>query len=230
MGMAWDSKRKRLWVTADCPGLPGVVKCSRGALLGYDGTGRQRTRIAGGTGDFHPGDVSASSGGEVFVSDSSNGAVYRLTATTSALTTIVPTGIGRSAQGSAYGPDNRVIVADYGRGLASIDLTTGVRTVLKRQDGSLVRGIDGLVRCGSSWFGVFNPQQPSRVVELTINGETIVDRTVLEGGPLHDPTQLAVRKGHLLVVADAGWPDASKGTPRTRPATIIEIPLQTSCD
>lgn len=230
LGMAWDSKRSRLWVTADCPELPGVVKCSRGALIGYDQAGRQRTRIASASGDFHPGDVSASDG-EVFVSDSLNGAIYRLNGSASAFSTVVPVGVGRSAQGSAYDPaQNRVVVADYGRGVGTIDLKTGARTILKREDGDIVRGIDGLVRCGSSWFGVYNGQQPGRVVQMTIDGDRIATRTLLEGGPLYDPTQLAVRGGHLLVVADAGWNEAAKDAPRARPATILEIPLDSSCD
>ena len=230
MGMAWDSKRQRLWVTTDCPELPGVTKCSRGALIGYDRAGRQRTRIASASGDFHPGDVSAVDG-EVFVSDSLNGGVYRLNAAASAFSTVVPVGVGRSAQGSAYDPEQkRVVVADYGRGIGTIDLKTGTRTILKRDDGGIVRGIDGLVRCGTSFYGIYNGQQPARVVQMTINGERVSTRTLLEGGPLYDPTQLAVRDGRMLVVADAGWNEAAKGGPRARPATIIEIPLDSSCD
>ena len=121
MGMAWDARRQRLWIAADCPLLPGVTRCERGALVEVDARGRLRGRFAPAQGAFHPGDVSVGPGA-VFVGDSLNGAVYRLRASAAALDTIVAPGLGKSSQGSALDPSGRhLIVADYALGIASID-------------------------------------------------------------------------------------------------------------
>ena len=144
--IAWDAQRKRLWVAADCPpGVPFIRACESGALLAFDPRGRLRARIGPSAGTFHPGDVSASSG-QVFVSDSQNGAVYRLTPNGQVLSVIVPPGVGKSAQGSALDhASNRIVVADYSQGVTSIDLGTGARTLLPRENGKPLRGIDGVI-------------------------------------------------------------------------------------
>src|SRR5690349_17618129 len=44
--IAWDDKRKWLWVAGDCPpGVPFIKACERGSLLAYDARGRVQTRI-----------------------------------------------------------------------------------------------------------------------------------------------------------------------------------------
>jgi DNA-binding beta-propeller fold protein YncE len=156
-GIAWDATRKRLWIAADCPtGVAGIKPCDRGALIGFDPSGRMRTRIAPPSGSFHPGDVSAAPGG-VFVSDSQNGAAYRLAKGDHSLSPVIPPSVGSSGQGSAVDPDGkRLLVADYAQGMAVVDLATGKRTILPRQDGKPLRGVDGLARCGSTYYGIYN--------------------------------------------------------------------------
>ena len=114
------------------------------------------TRIAPVSGSFHPGDVSASPTG-VFVSDSQNGAVYRLAANGYSLSPVVAPGIGKSAQGSAASPDGQsLIVADYSQGVGTGRSASGTRTLLPRQDGKPLRGIDGMTRCGDVYYGIYN--------------------------------------------------------------------------
>ena len=229
--IAWDEQRKRLWVAADCPpGVPFLKACERGALIALDRRGRVHTRIAPPAGAFHPGDVSAA-GGEVFVSDSQNGAVYRLDSDGRRLATLVAPGIGKSAQGTALAADGkRLIVADYSRGIAAVDLETGIRTLLPRQDGKPLRGIDGVVRCGDTYLGVYNGATPGRVVTIRMRpggieyGELIADWT------LPDPTQIAFDGKRLLVVSNAGWEVAMKGgETRAEGAPIVAVPLGPNC-
>lgn len=229
MGLAWDSARQRLWVAADCPELPGIARCASGALLGLDRTGKVRERPQLERQAFHPGDVSAG-GGEVYVSDSRTGAVYWV-APDGDLANEVPTGDGKSAQGSALDPSGRrLILADYSRGIVSIDLDKAVRTALPREDGKPLRGIDGLVRCGSTYYGVYNGTAPGTVVAWTINGQRISYGPALAGLEIPDPTQIAHDGKRLLVVADAGWEAVSKpGARRKRGAAIVSIPLDRNC-
>ena len=229
--IAWDDKRKRLWVAADCPpNVPFIKPCERGALLAYDRRGRLQTRIAPATGAFHPGDVSAADG-QVFVTDSQNGAVYRLNTSGYALTALVEPGVGKSAQGSALdAANNRLIVADYSQGITSIDLGTGARTLLLRDDGRPLRGIDGLIRCGDGFVGIYNGRNPGELVGFSVEGSKLKLREPVQGFTMPDPTQLASDGQRLLIVPNSGWEPAMKGqASRAAGAPIISFPLAAAC-
>ena len=230
LGIAWDPQRKRLWVAADCPKLPGVAPCERGALLALDARGRIRTRIAPLVGDFHPGDVSVG-GREVFVSDSSTGAIFRLLPSGRALTALVPPGVGKSGQGSALDAANgRLIAADYSQGIAAIDLATGTRTLLPRQDGKPLRGVDGLVRCGEQYVGIYNGAAPGRLLTIAMRPGGVEYGELITGLELPDPTQIAFDGKRLLVVANAGWEAAGKAdSVRSEGAPILAIPVDANC-
>lgn len=223
MDMAWDAQHGWLWIATDCPDLPGVAKCDRGALIAIDATGALKASIAPDNGPFHPGDVSIGNGA-VFVSDSSNGAVYRWQG--DKLTTVIAPGIGKSAQGSVLTPDGKsLIVADYSKGVASIDLATGARTLLPAREGSALRGLDGLVRHGDIYYAIYNGDTPAALFAFRIVEGTLAGLPILQGGALVDPTQLVVDGDRLLIVADSGWATAAKpnAAPRT-PAPILSLP------
>jgi hypothetical protein len=228
-GIAWDRARKRLWVAADCPPkVAGIKECERGALIALDQRGRIRSRTAPTAGKFHPGDVSASPGG-VMVSDSQNGAVYRLAG--NALAAVVAPRVGKSGQGSAIGADGkRLVVADYSQGITSIDLGSGARTLLPRQDGKPLRGIDGLVRCGTTFFGIYNGQAPGTLVSFTVTDRGLTYDQPLGDTTLPDPTQIAFDGKRLLIVADSGWATLDKPDfVRKSGAPVIAIPLGKDC-
>ena len=229
--LTWDSKRKQLWVAGDCPpGVPFIADCDRGALIGLDARGRIRTLAAPLSGPFHPGDVSTANG-EVFVSDSQNGAVYRLGPNGRSLLTLVPPGVGKSGQGSALSADGKqLIVADYSQGIAAIDLASGARTLLPRQDGKPLRGVDGLARCGDIYFGIYNGAAPGRVLTIKMRPGGVEYGELIDGLELPDPTQLTFDGKSLLVVANSGWEGAMKGTPRAEGAPIVAIPLGKDCN
>lgn len=229
--IAWDRARQRLWVAADCPpGVTGITACDRGALIALDKRGRVVIRIAPAVGTFHPGDVSASKG-EVFVSDSQNGMVFRLTPNGRAIMAVVLPSVGKSAQGTALDPSGRtLVVADYGQGLASVDLATLARTLMPRQDGKLLRGVDGLVRCGDRYIGIYNGVSPGRLLAFDVGPRGVVMSDLVEGLALPDPTQIAFDGKRLLVVADSGWATLDKADfVRTKGTPIVAVPLSRDC-
>ena len=229
--IAWDATRKQLWVAADCPpGVSFIKSCMAGAVMAYDARGRVRARIGPTVGDFHPGDVSVTDG-QLFASDSQNGMVYRLTPNGKALMAIVLPGIGKSGQGSAYDKaNNRLIVADYSQGITAIDLGTNARTLLLRENGKPLRGIDGLMRCGTGFLGVYNGQSPGQLIAFTIEGGKLKLREAVEGYTMPDPTQVTTDGKRLLVVPNAGWEMAMKGAgPRAEAAPIVSFPLAAVC-
>ena len=226
--IAWDAQKSRLWVAADCPpGVAGIKACDRGALIALSKAGRVVTRIAPPSGSFHPGDVAAAPGG-IFVSDSQNGAVYRLASSGYSLAPVIAPGVGKSGQGSALDADGRkLLVADYSQGVGIVDLETGVRTILPRPDGKPLRGIDGLVRCGMAYYGIYNGSSPGALLAITPSATGL---TFEQLAGLPDPTQLAYDGKRLLIVADSGWATLDKpGFVRTAGATVIAVPLTEDC-
>lgn len=229
LGIAWDWSRDLLWVAADCPDLPGIAKCSRGALLAISPTGRIVWRLAPNA-DFHPGDVSVSLRA-VLVSDSGNGLVYALLPRRAGLHPLNRPGEGKSAQGTAMAPDGaHVIVADYSRGIGRIDMKSGATTWLPRQDGKPLRGIDGLTRCGDRYFGIYNGTTPGQLFSIAVTPTGIAAHELAAAPTLPDPTQIAFDGKRLLAVANAGWKElAQSGNRRSGPTRILAIPLPQGC-
>ena len=219
LGLAWDAKRRWLWVATDCPEIAAAAACTGGGLIALDRAGRLVARLVPASGTAHFGDVSVS-GGVVHVADSSNGAVYRCRDACTALETVIPPGVGRSAQGSAvFDAAGDVLVADYSVGLALVD-RAGKRTLLPREDGRPLRGVDGLGRSGHWFVGVQNSQTPGVVFAFHISPDRrhITDLRVLGGDTVFpEPTQIAAAGGRLHVVADAQWSAYDKAS-ATRPA------------
>jgi len=231
LGITWDGTRGGLWVAADCPDIPGVAKCDRGALVLFNGAGRLRGTISPRQGPFHPGDVSVSRSG-VFVSDSQNGLVWSLLVGRRGLRAVNRPGDGKSAQGTALAPSGTaVIVADYSRGIGSIDLKTTETTWLPRQDGRPLRGVDGLVRCGDGYIGVYNGETPGQILTIRVRPNGIEYGQLVKDLTLPDPTQIAFDGKRLLAVTDSGWAAIGKaGGPRRTGAHIVAIPLSRECN
>ena len=229
--IAWDAGRKRLWVAADCPpGVPAIRPCERGALIALDTRGRIQTRIAPFVGTFHPGDVSATDG-HVFVSDSQNGLVFRLLPTGRAIMAVNLPGDGKSGQGTALTPDgNELVIADYSKGIGKTGIDGFKLTLLPRQDGKPLRGIDGLTRCGDVYYGVYNGAAPGFLVSFTLGGAGIAVDRPLGTTTLPDPTQIAYDGKRLLIVADSGWATLGKSDfVRTAGTPIVAVPLGEDC-
>ena len=230
-GLAWDWGRKILWVAADCPPRVSVIKaCDSGALLGLSPRGELRYRFAPTAMPFHPGDVSATQSA-IFASDSRNGLVWALlSARRAGLRPINRPGDGKRAQGTALAPSGTdVIVADYSRGIGRIDLKTTATTWLPRRDGKPLRGVDGLIRCGSVYYGIYNGQSPGALLAITPNaGDVAIDQ--FQPIRLPDPTQVAYDGKRLLIVAESGWATIDRPDfKRVRGATIVAVPLSKDC-
>jgi hypothetical protein len=225
-GLAWDPKRRWLWVAMQCPDMKPFAKCD-GEVRAVDRKGRIQFAGRPGPG-FKPGDVSVHHG-VVTVSDSVNGAVYSIT--NKRFSTLLKSGVGKSGQGSAtLAGGKTLVVADYSQGIATYALPYGARTVTARADGRPIRGIDGLVAFGNHLFGVYNGQVPGGLVALTINGPTIAYTAVEDGGLLPDPTHATVHRGALFVVGDSGWATIDKEPTRVSGAAIVRLPLPKSAN
>jgi hypothetical protein len=214
LGIAVDATRRRLWAAAVAlPQAVGYDKADSGraALVRFDlATGRldrefaiPRTVI-----NAAPGDLAVAANGDLFSGDGRAGAVYRLRANADSVEVLVRPGLFRSTQQPVVTANGRaLIVAEYGRGLARIDIATGaVEWIAHPATISLV-GIDGLVRDGSALLAVQNLVPPARIARFTLDaGGAIVDGAVVAQGPLlPEPTHVAIVDGVPYAIANAGW-------------------------
>lgn len=205
LGITWDARRQWLWIAANCPADLKMPDCTGAALLAMDRRGRIRARLAP-QGSFTPGDVSIWQD-KVFVSDSRNGAVYRCEEACAALMPLIEPREKGSAQGSAaYDHGRKLLVADYGLGLISVDLGSGAETQVLLADGNRLRGVDGLVADGDSFLAVRNASVPGKVWRFRITEGRVADMQVAAaGGAIVDPTQIARAGGRILIVGDSQW-------------------------
>lgn len=231
LGIAWDPRRQWLWIAANCPADLKMPDCTGAALLAMDRKGRVRARLAP-AGAFTPGDVSVWQD-RIFVSDSKNGAVYRCSAKCSALSPLIKPRAKGSAQGSAaYDQGRKLLVADYGLGLISVDLESGVETPVLLADGNRLRGVDGLIADGDSFLAVRNASVPGKVWRFRIVDGHIADPQVAaEGGAIVDPTQITRSGGRVLIVGDSQWNAHLPGkdgkiSGQQRPTPIVAIPAR----
>ena len=67
---------------------------------------------------------------------------------------------------------SELLVADYSQGVGIGRPRDGVqRPLLPRQDGKPLRGIDGLVRCGSTYYGIYNGAAPGLLLSITLTDD-----------------------------------------------------------
>jgi len=232
--ISYDATRDWIWAATNCNPDLKIQDCTGAWLVAIDRKGKLRRRIQPANGaKFTPGDVSTWQG-QVFVSDSTNGAVYRCTADCKTLTALIaPRGKG-SAQGSAvYDQGRKLLVADYGLGIISVDLASGAETPVLLPDGNKLRGVDGLVADGDgSFLGVRNFSVPGKVLRFRITDGKIADPEIAaEGGDIVDPTQIVRAGKQILIVGDAQWsahlPDKQgKVSGDQKPTPIVAIPAR----
>jgi sugar lactone lactonase YvrE len=239
LALALDPERRVLWATSE--GLPqarGLAAADRGraAIVVYDlQSGRQleRYELPNDGQQHEPGDMALGRGGEVYVSDGGTGAVYAVRR--KKLETIVAAGgMMRSPQQPALTADGRrLLVPDYGGGIAVVELATGRADWMAHPKGVALNGVDGLRLVGDTLWAVQNGTVPERVVRLTLDPaqQRVLRQDVLESASpdLGDPTHGIVVGDTYYFIANSGWDhmkeDGSVEGALTR-ATLRRIPLR----
>jgi len=147
--------------------------------------------------------------GTIFVSDSGAGAIHRLAPNGTQLEVMVPPGTFLSTQGLELSADGSTLhAADYGRGLAAVDVRSGDVRFLDH-DGPCLLGIDGLERHGNDLIAIQNGIQPPRVVRIILDTDgSGIDRveTLERAHHLYrEPTLGTVVGDDLIYVAASQW-------------------------
>jgi hypothetical protein len=240
MGVAVDAPRGSVWATTvTLPQAEGYasVDSGRAAILRIDlatGTVLRRFDLPSPS-RAAPGDIALAENHDVFIGDGQTGAIYVVRASADSLETLVPAGRFRATQQPAISSDRRTLfVADYGRGIARVDRTTGAIAWLGRAPGVTLTGIDGLIIRGRELIAVQNGVTPNRIVRLMLNAAgTAITRSeiLLRDSSLADePTHIVLAQGQFYAIGNAGWTKYNDdGTPKPgaarTPPRILSIPV-----
>lgn len=226
MALGLDAKRRVLWATTtalDRAEGHRPADEGRSALLKYDLD--RRTLLARydarGPGRHALGDMTLGPAGEVVVSDSAGGGIYRLASGQSALETLAPPGAFLSPQTPAFAPDGRrVFIADYVRGIGVVDLASRQVTWLATAPDLAASGIDGLYFAGDTLLALQNGTTPQRVLRLWLDApmRRVVRWEVIERKTpaLSEPTHGVLTGNDFYYIGSSGWEPGAPVILRTR--------------
>lgn len=241
-GLKVDVKRQILWV---CSGAVQQTRGIKAAEIGKAGLIAYNLRngklikkyLLKNTGEEHLfGDLTLSSGGDVFVTDSKAKIIYKLSRGKNKIEEFITSTDFISLQGLALSPDDKFLfVADYSSGLHRINLKTKEKIVLSCPEDLTVLGIDGLYFYKNSLIAIQNGVSPRRVLKLSLdkNNTGIISWKILESNnPLFDEPTLGVISGsYLFFIANSQWENFNeKGEisfpEKLKKPTILKLPLE----
>ena len=215
LAVSFDSSRNLLWMTSSA--MPDFASNPPGdngksALLAVDphsGSVLHRYDLPA----MAPGvlgDMTVTPQGDVFVTDSIGGGVYRVQGDlNTARMEKIADGFFSPQTPAMAADGKRLFVADYAIGIAIIDLSDHNKiTYLALPDKVAATGLDGLLRVGDVLIGVQNGTQPARIVRYRLNHEqTRVEsaEVLAQGEALGEPTHAIAVNGKVFVTANVGW-------------------------
>jgi hypothetical protein len=215
--LAVDVPRARLWISSVAgrvsPPFRGLDK-GRSAVLRLNLASHaleQRYELQDGRPHAF-GDMALGMKGELYISDGEGGGVYRIGAEPdSQMLSCVSPGELRSPQSPVPLPGgSRVLVADYSRGIAIINVQSGQGVSWLRHGPELaLYGIDGLYRYGQNLIAVQNGTAPERLLIMRLDPSftRVVEwHVALARAPgLGDPTHGIVLGNKFEFISNSGW-------------------------
>ena len=146
-----------------------------------------------------------------YLTDQSDGVLYRYSISDAEFETIVERGVFASPQGLVLdAAGEHLFVADYVGGLFRVTLADGSVVPVSVPEEISPYGIDGLYRYGNSLIAIQNGIQPNRVtrLELSDDGTSIVGSDILamNHASFDDPNLGQVVGDRLVFIANSHWP------------------------
>ncbi len=216
MGMRVDSARRVLWVcTASHPQMMDFKESERGVtgVFKYDLKSKKLIKkylLPSQPNPHWLGDLVLNSKGDVFASDSITPGIYVIDRQKDSLELFLASDAFVNPQGMAFSADEkRLFMADYLKGIFSIDLKSKTVSLLAPAPRTTMLGFDGLYYHKGKLVGVQNGVRPARLVEMYLNagGAEVEAFKVLEANnPVFDEPTLAVLAGDtLFYIANSQW-------------------------
>jgi SMP-30/gluconolaconase/LRE-like protein len=242
LGLKVDPARRTLWVCSAAGAAAGEQDGSSG-LFRYDlATGRLVSKhlLPGKPQPHLLNDVALGRNGEVFVTDSKGGGLYRLRPGQEQLEVFLEPGTLIYPNGVALSPDaKKLFVADFAKGLSIVDVASRQVRPLPHPERVNVAGIDGLYYLqggrlqggrlhGGSLVAVQNAAGTERIVRFRLRPglDAIESEEILESrNPLFViPTTGTLAGGSLVYIANSQL-ESLDDQGRLKPGAKLEEPV-----
>ncbi|TNE88374.1 MAG: hypothetical protein EP330_14925 [Deltaproteobacteria bacterium] len=232
-GLTVDAERGWLWLASGAveptpkpdTAFVGLVALSLPALT-------EVARVPAPDGVRALNDLTVAPDGDVLAADSMGGGLYRLERDATSLERL-PTGL-RGPQGVAAHPSGRwAYWADYGYGIAVLDLETREAFRLVAPESVALDGTDGLLWHEGTLLAIQNGVRPMRITRLTLDadGRTVTRADTLERAHPEwgEPTLGVIVEDALVYVSRPQWErfgpgGAVDGEPLANPLRRLPLP------
>ncbi len=215
-GMKADEKNRILWAAGGAINfMEGYTDSLKGESFLYkfnldDGSLLHIYNPPDTGGDHLFGDLTINSRGDVYVSDSRDNSIYRLSEDGSRLETFIPSGYFVSLQGIAFSDDDSLLYAsDYSQGIFKINAEDESVHLLENKTPTTLLGIDGLYFYKGKLIATQNGVNPQRVLALSPGKDiaSIANYEILESNdPLFDePTLGVIDKDRFYFISNSQW-------------------------
>jgi sugar lactone lactonase YvrE len=190
-------------------------------------------------------DLVIAENGEIFITDTYYGGLYRIAKDRKSLQLFVKDSLLKYPNGIEQLDDDRLVVATYSNGPVIIQLKSKSVSKLKgARDVTISKGLDGLVFQKNKLYGVYNAadsQSQNAIIEYTLteSRDSIASERVMERGNkhFHDPTTAAAASGKLYVIANSYLTEYNGNKGSTRgiedklgPVTLLLYDIDSSAD
>lgn len=161
-------------------------------------------------------DIGIGPDGSIYAADGLGGGIYRLQQGATQIEQLIAPNHLRGPQGIAVSADNkRAYLADYGYGIAILDLETGAMRRLSGDEKVMLDGIDGLYWAGRSLVAIQNGIGPQRISRLDLDdsGEHVIRQVTLERANPEwgEPTLGQVVDGAFFYISNPQWDRFGEG-------------------
>jgi len=235
LGMKVDAPRRSLWVCSAERDAPGGNPTRASTLFRFDlASGKTLGRFASPPGGKHLfNDLAIAKDGGLYLTDSEEGAVYRLRAGGEKLEVFQPGGRLFYPNGIALSDDGRFLYVAHVLGIAAWELASGRSFDLPTPETVTIVGIDGLSFYRGGLVAIQNGMQPNRVAyfPLAPSLDRVAGERVLErANPRFEiPTTEAVADDAYYLIANsqlrALGPEGVKDPEKRQPVVILKLDL-----
>jgi sugar lactone lactonase YvrE len=238
LGLHVDVPRRLLWA-AHNPRGRAEREAGRilSGVIGVDIESGTVTRAASLDGPHLLNDIAVAGNGDLYVTDSEAGAVWRLPVAGSVFERVAPDGTFMYPNGVVWLEARRALIVADVSGLHLLDPGSGVRQRVARGPAKTLGAVDGLLLHGDQLIAVQNGYRGERVVSwgldtqrLAVTAESVLQSWIPSFAV---PTTSCVRGGQVLFIANsyAGQSDEHgnpKDAAKLRPAEVLAVPLRSS--
>jgi DNA-binding beta-propeller fold protein YncE len=216
LALAVDSARGVIWATAEAIPLAlgfDTTMAGRASIFRYDlRSGQQLARYDMTEGERHgAGDIAVGENGDLFIADAADRSLHVIRSGSDRIDVFIPRGEFFSPQGPAVAKDGKhLYLADYGRGIARIDRSTGGVEWVSHPENVALNGIDGLTAVDSrTLIGVQNGTNPNRVIRISLDdsGKSVSQIEVIAQNKetIREPTHGVLVGRHFYFIGNGGY-------------------------